>query len=127
MQRNSFRIDEKLPSLNEYINKCRSNAHAGASMKKQSEEVIKKYIREAVTAGTLHTVTGKVSVHFKFIDGNNRRDIDNVSSYGHKVILDALVQEGILPNDNREYIGALSDEFGIDKGKYYIVVEICEL
>lgn len=126
MLRNSFRIDEKLPSLNEYINKCRSNPHAGAAMKKKSEEVVKKYIREAVAAGTLHAVTGKVSVHFKLVDGNARRDLDNVSSYAHKVILDALVQEEIIPNDNREYIGGLSDEFAIDKGKYYIVVDICE-
>ena len=121
---NRFVVNEKLASLNDYITACRTNAHCGAKMKKDSEEVVKKYIRDAIANGTLHKVTEKVSVYFKFIDGNSRRDIDNISAFGHKVILDALVQEGILPNDNREWIGGLRDEFTVEKGIYRIEVEL---
>ena len=121
---NYFIIDEKLASLNEYITACRRNPHCGAKMKKDAEEVVKKYIHTALENGTLHAVTDKVSVRFKFIDGNSRRDIDNVSSFGHKVILDALVQCGVLPNDNRQWIYGLSDEFGVEKGVYRIEVEL---
>lgn len=126
-ERNYFCIEEKLHSLNDYITACRTNPHCGAKMKKESEEIVKHYIREAIINGTLHKVTDKVSVYFKFVDGNSRRDIDNISSFGHKVILDALVQEGILPNDNRDWIGGLRDEFAVEKGKYYIEVELIKI
>ena len=33
-------IPEKLPSLNEYINACRSNRYAGAKMKREVEDTI---------------------------------------------------------------------------------------
>lgn len=42
-----LRIDQKLPSLNDYINECRKHWSKGAAFKRDTEEVISWYIRKA--------------------------------------------------------------------------------
>lgn len=42
----TYYIPLKLPSLNEYINACRSNRYAGANMKKETEAKISQYINQ---------------------------------------------------------------------------------
>ena len=46
---NGFTIHAKLPSLNEVINKDRSNIFAGAVYKKDTEKLISRYIAKALT------------------------------------------------------------------------------
>ena len=101
-------IPFRLPSLNEYINECRRNKFAGAKMKKQIENDIGLYIAK------LPKFDAPVTIHFHWIEGNKRRDLDNIA-FAKKFILDALVKQGKLKDDNRRCVTAFTDTFGYDK------------
>lgn len=61
---------------------------------------------------------------FRWYEQNRRRDKDNVSAFGRKVILDGLVQAGILPNDNWNYVEGFRDEFYVDADRPRVIVEV---
>lgn len=116
-----FTIDGRLPTLNEYINKCRYNKFAGNSFKKKYQE----YIESCILFYKIKPMK-KVNIIYKFYEKNKRRDKDNVSSFARKVINDALQEVQILSNDNWQCIGILTDEFYIDKENFRIEVELYE-
>ena len=97
-------IPEKLPSLNEYINACRSNRYAGAKMKREVEDTISWYIQR------LPRFSGPVSIDFHWVEKNKKRDLDNVA-FAKKFILDALVKCGKLKDDNRNCVVGFMDTF----------------
>ena len=103
MTENGFTIHAKLPSLNEVINKDRSNRFAGANYKKSTEKVISRYIEKALLSGELKPVSVPCTVRIDWYEKTKRRDVDNVQS-SQKFILDALVSNGVLPDDSRRYI-----------------------
>lgn len=117
-----FTIPHKLPSLNDYVRACRAHKMAGASMKKKTEKLISEFMTDLVP------ITGPVSIHCHWTDANGRRDIDNVS-FAVKFILDALQHQGILPNDNREYVRDISHSFEVDKEskEYSVTVTLTEM
>ena len=112
-------IDEKLPSLNEYINACRTNKYAAAKMKRDIEQLIGYYILR------LPRFEKPVKIHFHWVEGNEKRDIDNVS-FAKKFILDALVKYHKLENDNRKNVYAFTDTFEYKKGITKVILEIEE-
>ena len=58
---------------------------------------------------------------------NKRRDLDNISSFGRKVIQDALVNLGVLENDGWQNIRGFNDEFRVSKDEPRIEVHIFEV
>lgn len=58
---------------------------------------------------------------------NKRRDLDNISSFGRKVIQDALVQAKVLKNDGWKNIIRFSDDFYLDPDNPRIEVDIEEI
>lgn len=100
---NGFTIHAKLPSLNEVINKDRGNKFAGAVHKKETEKLITRYIKKALGTGELQPVSEAVTIKIDWYEKTRRRDVDNIQS-GQKFILDALVSNGVLPDDNRRYV-----------------------
>nr|WP_278885619.1 RusA family crossover junction endodeoxyribonuclease [[Ruminococcus] torques] len=66
-------------------------------------------------------------MRYKWFEKNRRRDLDNVSSFGRKVIQDALVRAHILQNDGWKEIVGFSDEFFVDAHNPRIEVEIEEV
>ena len=96
---NSFIIKQKLPSLNDYIGACRSNAYMGAKFKSEVEEERGWDIRQALASGTLHKVETPVIVKITWAERTKKRDVDNIQS-SQKFILDALVKTkfGIITN-----------------------------
>ena len=56
-----------------------------------------------------------------------RRDLDNVSSFGRKVIQDALVKAAILKGDGWKYVVGFSDRFEVGKENPRIEVLIREV
>lgn len=99
-----FLIDEKLPSLNEVINKNRTNRYAGAKFKKEIEETIITYIENARARGIISPVGERsCEIRIYFCEKTKRRDVDNIQS-SQKFILDALQKAGILVNDSRKYV-----------------------
>lgn len=98
-----FTIYEKLPSLNQVIDKNRSNRFAGAKLKKDVEEIISVHIRQALKNGELKPITTPCIIKIDWYEKTKRRDADNIQS-SQKFILDALVKTGVLPDDGRKYV-----------------------
>jgi len=115
-----FMIPGKLPNLNDYVNACRTNRYAGASMKKVQEQYITQYIPHWAP---YHEA---VMIEFDFYEPDERRDIDNIAATGHKFVLDSLVAKGVLLNDNQKCVKALVSRFHVDKKNPRIEVRIRE-
>ncbi len=101
----TIEIPLKLPGANEYINACRRNRFAGAKMKSDVQSQIGAFISD------LPVFDKPQRIHFLWIEGNKRRDLDNIC-FAKKFILDALVQNGKLKDDNRKFVAAFTDDFG---------------
>lgn len=112
-------IPGRLCSLNEYIAACRTNPHAGAKLKKETEEQIVWYLAR------LPRFERPIRLHFLWVEPNAKRDLDNVAA-GKKFVLDAMQTAGKLPNDNRKFVKGFSDEFAIDKENPRIEITIEE-
>jgi len=97
-------INMKLPSLNEYVDICRTNKYKASRFKRHLEDDIGMFI------GRLPEFENPVKIHFHWIEGNKRRDLDNVA-FAKKFILDALVKAGKLKDDNRKCVTAFTDTF----------------
>lgn len=68
-----------------------------------------------------------VSIDFKWTEPNQKRDPDNIIG-GQKVILDALVICGVIPNDTQQWIKGIRHTFmGPDKLNPKIVVTVNSL
>lgn len=68
-----------------------------------------------------------VFMEYLWIEPNRRRDLDNISSFGRKVIQDALVDTGVLKDDGWKYVVGFSDKFEVDKKEPRIEVRIKEV
>ena len=101
-------IPGRLDNLNDYISAERTNRFKGAKMKGDNQERV--FQEACIQLGDVH-INGPV----------------NISSFGRKVIQDAIVQAGILPDDGWKYIKGFTDEFYVDKEYPRIEVTITEL
>ena len=106
-----FTIPYRLPSLNDYILANRANKYGGASFKKQVERDIILSIR----AARIHPVANQCIVCMTFVEGDKRRDVDNVES-AKKYISDSLVRAGILQGDSPKYVIGMPSFTVYDKG-----------
>lgn len=122
-RRTKLVIQGTLPGLNEYINAERRNKYLAAKLKNQSEHVVMSYARRQ-----LHGVhfDGPVTMTYTWYEPSRRRDKDNVSSYGRKVIQDALVKAGVLAGDGWRHIEGFRDRFVVDRDNPRIEVELEE-
>ena len=109
----------KLPSLNEYVNVCRTNPYKASKFKKNLEEDIGMFIER------LPRFERPVRIHFHWIEGNKRRDLDNVA-FAKKFILDSMVKHGKLKDDNRKCVIGFIDTFSYEK-ETRVVLEIEEV
>lgn len=113
----------RLDGLNEYTASNRTNPHKGGKMKKDNEETVIWAIRQQL--GRLH-INNPVTLKFSWYEPNKKRDHDNVSSFGRKVIQDALVKCGILKDDGWDYVTGFTDDFYLDREHPRIEVLIIE-
>lgn len=112
-------IRYKFPSLNDYIRACRGNRFGGAAMKRNVQSDISFYIAK------MPRFEKPVTIDFTWIEKNKRRDYDNVA-FAKKFILDAMVEQGKLPDDNRKFVKGFSDHFR-DGTDYYCILDIKEV
>lgn len=118
-----FFIREKLPSLNEVINKNRTNRYGGAAYKGKLEKLIGGYILQALGDGDLIPMgETPCEVYCEWHEKTKRRDCDNIHS-SVKFILDALQKHHILKNDNRRYVKQIHHKV-VDDTADYVVVEL---
>lgn len=66
-------------------------------------------------------------MEYTWIEPSRRRDKDNISSFGRKVIQDSLVSTGVLKDDGCKHVVGFSDRFEVDKENPRIEVLIKEI
>lgn len=117
-------IHGKLDGLNNYISACRTNHYKGASMKAHNEKIVMSEIYRQMRGQHFRK---PVFMKYTWYEANRRRDLDNVSSFGRKVIQDALVKTHVLDNDGWKQIKGFSDAFYVDSKNPRIEIEIEEV
>lgn len=113
-----FEIKGTLPTLNEYVNKERTNRFAAAKIKRQTQE----YIRSFIPADAPH-FKGAVRVGFKWIRPDMRSDKDNVA-FAKKFILDALQEAEVIERDSWKLCTPYDVDFKVNKQNPRTVVTI---
>ena len=101
-------IPGRLDSLNDYINACRSNRAYGNRIKKRNQDFCIAAILDCI--GKVK-IKKPVYMEYEWYEKNQQRDLDNVSSFGRKVIQDALVECWTLTGDGWKNIVGFSDSF----------------
>lgn len=107
-------VPGRFPSLNEWIDanrRKRGNWSPGNDMKKRDQRAIKQYIPR----GLRLEGKGKLFLEYTFYEPNTRRDLDNINGYFHKVFQDALVEAGVIDDDDQKHIRGMTDYFDVDK------------
>ncbi len=117
-------IPGTLNNLNDYIAAERTNRHKGAKMKAANEDIVIIAIRQCMRGVRIDK---PVFMEYTWVESNKRRDKDNISSFGRKVIQDALVDAGVLKDDGWKYVFGFSDRFEVDKMNPRIEVLIKEI
>lgn len=112
-------INGRLPGLNDYIDACRRTPYKANNMKKEAEELVFWAIR----AAKLGPVPTPCRMEYTWYEPNKKRDMDNISAFGRKVIQDALVKAKKLPGDGWAYISGFSDDFQVDRKNPRIEIE----
>lgn len=116
-------IPGALNNLNDYIAAERTNRHKGAKMKSDNGNIVALAIRKCLRGVNIDK---PVYMEYTWYEPNKRRDKDNISSFGRKVIQDVLVQCGVLKDDGWKYVVGFSDRFGVDKENPRIEIKIIE-
>lgn len=116
-------IPGTLNNLNDYIDVERTNRYKAAKMKRENMDWVTVAIRRCMNDVVIEA---PVFMEYTWVEPNRRRDLDNVSSFGRKVIQDALVEFGVLENDGWKNIVGFSDKFEVDKDNPRIEVKIIE-
>ena len=117
-------IPTRLSGLNEYITACRKNPKQGAQLKRIDQGTVERNIRSQLRGLRINK---PVRMLYRWFEPNKKRDLDNISSFGRKVVQDALVNCGVLKNDGWKQITGFSDEFYVDKVRPRIEVYIQEV
>lgn len=122
----TFRIKGRLMGRNEhdYLNR----SHWSRGSKAKADEQAK--VEAAILAAKIRPAEGAVEIGVNYIEGRKRngamRDIDNIAAGGDKVILDALVAVGIIPDDSPKYVRNLYHRFYFNASNPHIEVEIMD-
>ena len=114
-----FEIPMKLPSLNDFIKVSRGNKFASAKLKKDLEYEIGLHLLK------VPKIENPIKIHFIWVEGNKRRDLDNVA-FAKKFIIDSLVKLGRLKDDNRNCVVGFSDSFEYGK-EFKVLIQIEEV
>lgn len=113
-----------LPGLNDLITAERSHRQKGAAMKRQVQRVVEQCAKKQLRS---FRPTRPVWMSYTWYERDRRRDKDNISSFGRKVIQDGLVKAGVLANDGWAQIAGFSDEFHVDTKRPRVEIEIEEV
>lgn len=116
----------RLTSLNEYINAERGNRFHAAGIKKKMQKDLTVFIRNAIQNGRLHRHDKPCALWFYWTVPNKRRDLDNIA-FATKFVQDALVVNGVFPDDNLEHIVELHHSVRIFPKTFECRLEIREI
>lgn len=119
-----FFVPFTLPGLNDYIEAERAHRQKGAAMKRKCQDAVMLSLKNQ----NKKPLCEPVKIGFVWIEKNRRRDPDNISSFGRKVILDAMVKLKILQNDGQKNISEfLGDKYAVNPKNPGIKIYIYEM
>ena len=117
-------IPGRLDNLNDFIRADKASRYKGGNLKRKNEDIVSLYIRKQLMGVK---ISKTVFMEYTWVEKDKRRDLDNISSFGRKVIQDALVNCGVLKNDGWDQISGFTDTFRVDKKEPHIEVLIREV
>ena len=82
---------------------------------KQGKKNVKRKFKEHIAPqfDKLEPIKTQVSIHFTYYAArNNSPDLDNFTSVSKKFFQDAMVELGLIADDNVHYIVATSESYG---------------
>ncbi len=108
----SMTVPGRLNGLNEYTRACRTHPHAGARMKRADQDAV----LWAVKGARMLPCSGRVRIRYRFYEAPRRkgarlRDKSNIAGFAVKVIEDALVEAGVIPDDGWDVVAGYSCDF----------------
>jgi Holliday junction resolvase RusA-like endonuclease len=112
-------IPGRLESLNQYISAMNRNRFVGNKMKKESMQLVGWYLKQLKPVGQ-----PPYTVHIDYYEQNKKRDLDNISAFARKVLLDSLQEVGVISNDGWKDISGFVEIFYVDKNNPRIVLEL---
>lgn len=115
-------IPFSLPSLNELIAAERQHRQKAAKLKREQQRAVELVLKSQLR----RPLREPVVMHYTWFEKNRKRDHDNVSSFGRKIIQDALVSIHALKNDGWDNIEGFTDHFFVDKKRPRVEIEIEE-
>lgn len=119
----TFVISGTLPALNDLL-RSRGVQRGKWSKYNVEKKAIEHRIACEIRAQGIRPIPGAVSFSFEWHEPNRRRDPDNITAAGRKLILDALVRCGVLDGDGWKVVKGWSDDFSVSKDNPCIVVTI---
>ena len=124
-------IDGRLACLNDYLKAERQTFRKGGNfttkgneLKKDTQEVIIWTIRQQLRG--VH-IEMPITLEYSFYEPNRKRDLDNISSFAHKVIQDSLVLAGVIKNDGWKNIKGFTDKFYCNRENPRIEILLIEV
>jgi len=102
----------KIPVLLPGLNKMIASAKQGTK-KRQPYAATKRVLSREIApfVRKLRGVTPPVHVHFTYFVCHRRHDLDNLDAGARKIILDVMVDTGVIPKDNMMIVKKLSATF----------------
>lgn len=117
-----FVVEGKLPGINEIVSASRTNRYKANAEKKQAQ----LRVCQAIGNRKRLSCSVPVVVSVTYYEPNNRRDVDNITGGGNKVILDALVEMGVIIDDSRKWVKQVHPLVYTDRSNPRIEIEIKE-
>lgn len=118
-----FTFDGELPDLNQYIKAVAKFRTTGGEMKRDATDYIMYESKRQAKRGFI-TIEVPCFVEFHWYCKDRRKDKDNISSMGRKVILDGFQKADIIAQDSWNAIIGFSDHFYLDAVKPRIEIII---
>ena len=115
-------IPFSLAGMNDIIDAERTHRQKGAKLKRDQMNAVILVLRRQIRRPLREPVT----MHYLWVEKDRRRDKDNISSGGRKIIQDAMVRMKVLKNDGWSNIEGFSDGFSVDKKRPRVEIEIEE-
>lgn len=120
MQILKFTVYGTLPDMNEIIKVSKSHFAVYAKLKKKHTQQVVDSIKELPAVQSADFL-------FQWYLPNKRKDPDNVAAGGTKMLLDGIVEAGVLPNDGYKQVKQITHKFYVDKDNPRIEVTIFEV
>ena len=112
----------ELPNLNDLIEEALRHRRSYAKFKQGWQGDISTLIKSQKLKPM-----NKARIDFIWIERSRKRDPDNIAAGGRKLILDALVESGIIANDGWKHIVGFIDHFSINKSEPGVIIHLDDL